>query len=51
MATPGATTVSAHTLYDIVRKLLDGAQVNIDGGGGQVILSADGPGSPGQPVH
>ena len=40
VATPGATTVSAHTLYDIVRKLPDGAQVNIDGGGGQVILSA-----------
>ena len=41
VATSGATTVSAHTLYDIVRKLPDGAQVNIDcGGGGQVILSA-----------
>ena len=40
VTTPGATTVSAHTLYDIVRKLPDGAQVNIDGGGGQVILSA-----------
>ena len=41
VATPGATTVSAHTLYDIVRKLPDGAQVNIDGGGGgQVILNA-----------
>ena len=41
VATPGATTVSAHTLYDIVRKLPDGAQVNIDGGSGdQVILSA-----------
>ena len=40
VATPGATTVSAHTLYDIVRKLPDGAQVSIDGGGGQVILSA-----------
>ena len=41
VATSGATTVSAHTLYDIVRKLPDGAQVNIDGGSGdQVILSA-----------
>ena len=41
VATPGATSVSAHTLYDIVRKLPDGAQVNIDGGGGgQIILSA-----------
>ena len=26
----GATTVPAHTLYDIVRKLPDGAQVEID---------------------
>lgn len=40
VSTPGATTVSAHTLYDIVRKLPDGAQVNMDGGGGQMILSA-----------
>ncbi len=41
VATPGSTTVSAHTLYDIVRKMPDGAQVNMDGGGdGQVILSA-----------
>ncbi|MEK9726319.1 MAG: DNA polymerase III subunit beta [Rhodospirillaceae bacterium] len=41
VSTPGATTVSAHTLYDIVRKLPDGAQVNMDGGGdGQVVLSA-----------
>jgi len=28
---PGATTVPAHTLYDIVRKLPEGAQVEIDG--------------------
>ncbi|QMW22312.1 DNA polymerase III subunit beta [Sandaracinobacteroides saxicola] len=27
--TPGATTVSAHTLFDIVRKLPDGAQVEL----------------------
>ena len=27
---PGATTVPAHTLYDIVRKLPDGSQVEID---------------------
>jgi len=41
VSTPGATTVSAHTLYDIVRKLPDGAQVSMDGGGdGEVILSA-----------
>ena len=30
---PGATTAPAHTLYDIVRKLPDGAQVEFDGGG------------------
>ena len=29
VATPGATTVSAHTLFDIVRKLPDGAQVEL----------------------
>ena len=29
----GATTVPAHTLYDIVRKLPDGAQVSLEGGG------------------
>ncbi|MBX9873677.1 MAG: DNA polymerase III subunit beta, partial [Beijerinckiaceae bacterium] len=27
---PGATTVPAHTLYDIVRKLPDGAQVSLE---------------------
>lgn len=38
---PGAMTVSAHTLYDIVRKLPEGAQVNIDvDGNGQITLSA-----------
>jgi DNA polymerase-3 subunit beta len=30
VATPGAITAPAHTLYDIVRKLPDGAQVNMD---------------------
>ena len=30
---PGATTVPAHTLYDIVRKLPDGAEVTFDSGG------------------
>lgn len=30
VATPGATTAPAHTLYDIVRKLPDGAQVELD---------------------
>ncbi len=37
----GATTVPAHTLYDIVRKLPDGSQVELDASGdGQLILSA-----------
>ncbi len=30
---PGAITAAAHTLYDIVRKLPDGAVVSFDGGG------------------
>lgn len=39
--TAGATTVSAHTLYDIVRKLPDGSQVElIASGDGQMQLSA-----------
>lgn len=39
---PGAITVSAHTLYDIVRKLPEGAQVQLDGasGDGRVSLVA-----------
>ncbi|NQW01872.1 MAG: DNA polymerase III subunit beta [Rhodospirillales bacterium] len=37
----GATTVSAHTLYDIVRKLPDGSQVQLAASGdGQLHLSA-----------
>lgn len=38
----GATTVPAHTIYDIVRKLPDGAQVALDSGpdGGSVVLSS-----------
>lgn len=38
----GATTVSAHTLYDIVRKLPDGAQASLrtGEGGNQMTLSA-----------
>jgi DNA polymerase-3 subunit beta len=37
---PGTTTVPAHVLYDIVRKLSDGAQVSLeqDGQAGQVSL-------------
>ena len=33
MAEPGATTAPVHTLYDIVRKLPEGAQVEITSGG------------------
>ncbi|MCH8926637.1 MAG: DNA polymerase III subunit beta [Proteobacteria bacterium] len=33
MAEPGATTAPVHTLYDIVRKLPEGAQVEISTGG------------------
>ena len=37
---PGATTVPAHTLYDIVRKLPDGSQVSLETTGetGQMLL-------------
>ena len=40
--TPGSTTAPAHTLYDIVRKLPDGAQIELDkdGSDGQMILRA-----------
>jgi len=42
VATAGATTAPAHTLYDIVRKLPDGAQVELrkDAEAGQIHLSA-----------
>ena len=42
VTTPGATTAPAHTLYDIVRKLPDGAQVelSLQGETGQMQLSA-----------
>ena len=36
----GATTVSAHTLFDIVRKLPDGSQVEINAAEGKMQLSA-----------
>jgi DNA polymerase-3 subunit beta len=40
--TPGSTTAPAHTLYDIVRKLPDGAQIELDtgNGDGQMTLRA-----------
>jgi DNA polymerase-3 subunit beta len=39
-AKTGSTTAPAHTLYDIVRKLRDGAQIELDSGGdkGQMVL-------------
>lgn len=42
VAKPGATTVGAHTLYDIVRKLPEGSQVQLDlsGSDGRVQLQA-----------
>ncbi len=39
IAEPGATTVPAHTIYDIVRKLPDGAEVEIAGGGDSTQLT------------
>ncbi len=40
VAMPGATTVPAHVIYDIVRKLPDGAQVSLEttGESGQMVL-------------
>lgn len=42
VATPGSTTAPAHTLFDIVRKLPEGAQVELDctGDSSQLVLSA-----------
>jgi len=42
VGTKGATTVSAHTLYDIVRKLPEGAQIQLEssGDGGQLTMKA-----------
>ena len=41
---PGATTLPAHTLYEIVRKLPDGAQVSLEIGPGRwTIAIAFGP--------
>ena len=40
VGTPGATTVSAHTLFDIVRKLPEGSQVEINAAEGKMQLSA-----------
>ena len=41
IATPGATTAPAHTLYEIVRKLPEGSQVELDADGeGQLQLTS-----------
>jgi DNA polymerase-3 subunit beta len=40
VGTPGATTVSAHTLFDIVRKLPEGSQVELNAAEGKMQLSA-----------
>jgi DNA polymerase-3 subunit beta len=37
---PGATTVSAHTLFDIVRKLPDGSQVELSAAEGKMQINA-----------
>lgn len=36
----GATTVSAHTLFDIIRKIPDGAQVTLDASGARMAVTA-----------
>ena len=38
--TPGATTVSAHTLFDIARKLPEGAQVSLSAAEGRMAIVA-----------
>ncbi len=44
-ATPGTTTVPAHTLYEIVRKLSDGADVVLEtDGNDQMLISSAGRG-------
>ena len=40
VATAGTTTVPAHTLYEIVRKLADGAEVRLETSGEQMQLSS-----------
>ncbi|HEV7368433.1 DNA polymerase III subunit beta [Arenibaculum sp.] len=39
---PGSTTAPAHTLYDIVRKLPDGSQIELDCGDGNVLTLRSG---------
>lgn len=42
VATAGTTTVPAHTLYEIVRKLADGAEVRLETEGGEQMLLSSG---------
>ena len=42
VATAGTTTVPAHTLYEIVRKLADGAEVKLETEGGEQMLLTSG---------
>lgn len=42
VATPGSTTVPAHTLYEIVRKLSDGAEVELETDGGEQMAISSG---------
>jgi DNA polymerase-3 subunit beta len=42
VATPGTTTVPAHTLYEIVRKLSDGAEVRLETDGGENMVLTSG---------
>jgi DNA polymerase-3 subunit beta len=42
VATPGTTTVPAHTLYEIVRKLADGAEVQLETDGADQMLLTSG---------
>jgi DNA polymerase-3 subunit beta len=37
---PGATTISAHTLFDIVRKLPEGSQVELSAAEGRIVVMA-----------
>ena len=38
--TPGATTLSAHTLFDIARKLPEGSQVSLQAADGKMLIQA-----------
>ncbi|WIJ25201.1 DNA polymerase III subunit beta [Devosia sp. RR2S18] len=42
VSTPGTTTVPAHTLYEIVRKLSDGAEVRLETDGGENMVLTSG---------